>query len=117
MAGKSTVLDNFSSAGSAEPFSGTFVCFHLWHCSLRVLFIFAQVSMALFTLEDKDLMIACYDAYNEWLANECARLPGRMYGLLSIFGIALWLVSDGIVAIRASPSTRRCFSAAGASSA
>ena len=44
-------------------------------------FIFAQVSMALFTLEDKNLMIACYDAYNEWLANECARLPGRMYGV------------------------------------
>ena len=44
MAGKSTVLDNFTGAGSAEPFSGTFVCFHLWHCSLRILFIFAQVS-------------------------------------------------------------------------
>jgi hypothetical protein len=53
MAGKSTVLDNFSGAGSAESFSGTFVCFYLWHCSLRVLFIFAQVSQKMSLLTRK----------------------------------------------------------------
>ena len=43
--------------------------------------IFAQVSMALFSLEDEELMIAAYDAYNEGLAEFCAGMPGRLYGV------------------------------------
>jgi len=43
--------------------------------------IFAQVSMALFSLEDKDLMVHAFDAYNEGLAEFCAGMPGRLHGV------------------------------------
>jgi len=48
---------------------------------LDVSFIFPQKAMALHSMADKELMVRCYDVYNEWLAKWCAAEPDRLYGI------------------------------------
>src|SRR5262249_233708 len=45
-------------------------------------FLYASRAMGLFTqIDDKEFVVRCYDAYNEWLAELQARAPGRIYGV------------------------------------
>jgi predicted TIM-barrel fold metal-dependent hydrolase len=45
-------------------------------------FLFASRAMGLFTqIDDKELVVRCYDAYNEWLAELQAQAPNRIYGV------------------------------------
>ncbi len=45
-------------------------------------FLFASRAMGLFTqIEDKTLVVRCYDAYNEWLADLQAQAPNRIFGV------------------------------------
>jgi predicted TIM-barrel fold metal-dependent hydrolase len=45
-------------------------------------FLFASRAMGLFTqIEDKALVVRCYDAYNEWLADLQAQAPNRIFGV------------------------------------
>jgi predicted TIM-barrel fold metal-dependent hydrolase len=48
---------------------------------LDIAFMFSQVSMALYAMQDKELMVRCFDVYNEWLAEWCAQVPGRFFGV------------------------------------
>jgi predicted TIM-barrel fold metal-dependent hydrolase len=43
--------------------------------------LFPQRAMGMFGIADSDLMVACFDAYNDWLADLCARSDGRLYGV------------------------------------
>ncbi|HEV8298552.1 MAG TPA: amidohydrolase family protein [Acidimicrobiales bacterium] len=43
--------------------------------------LFPQRAMGMFAMADRALMVACFDAYNEWLADLCARSHGRLYGV------------------------------------
>ncbi len=43
--------------------------------------VFPQRAMAMWGIEDRDLMYRCFDAYNEWLAQWCAQGRGRLYGV------------------------------------
>lgn len=47
---------------------------------LDVSFVFPQKTMALFSMQDKDLMVRCFDIYNEWLSEWCAG-SDRLYGI------------------------------------
>jgi predicted TIM-barrel fold metal-dependent hydrolase len=44
-------------------------------------FVFPQKTMALFAMEDKELMVSCVDVYNEWLSEWCAAVPDRLFGV------------------------------------
>lgn len=48
---------------------------------LDVSFVFPQKAMALFSMQDKELMVRCFDIYNEWLSQWCAQAPDRLYGI------------------------------------
>jgi predicted TIM-barrel fold metal-dependent hydrolase len=48
---------------------------------LDVAFVFPQKAMALFSMQDKELMLRCFDVYNEWLAEWCAQAPDRLHGI------------------------------------
>jgi predicted TIM-barrel fold metal-dependent hydrolase len=43
--------------------------------------LFPQRGMAMWGIEDRDLMYRCFDAYNEWLAHWCAQAGGRLHGV------------------------------------
>lgn len=43
--------------------------------------LFPQRAMGMFALRDRALMVRCFTAYNEWLANFCARSSGRLRGV------------------------------------
>jgi predicted TIM-barrel fold metal-dependent hydrolase len=47
---------------------------------LDVSFVFPQKTMALFSMQDKELMVRCFDVYNEWLSGWCAG-SDRLYGI------------------------------------
>lgn len=47
---------------------------------LDVSFVFPQKTMALFSMADKELMVRCFDVYNEWLSGWCAG-SDRLYGI------------------------------------
>jgi predicted TIM-barrel fold metal-dependent hydrolase len=45
-------------------------------------FLFASRAMGLFTqIDDKDLVVRCYHAYNEWLAELQSQAPNRIFGV------------------------------------
>jgi predicted TIM-barrel fold metal-dependent hydrolase len=43
--------------------------------------VFPQRAMAMWGIEDRDLMFRCFDAYNEWLADWCRQGRGRLHGV------------------------------------
>jgi len=49
--------------------------------SIDASFIFPQGMMGLFGIRDRELMFHALDAYNEWLAEWCARAPNRLFGI------------------------------------
>ncbi len=43
--------------------------------------LFPQRAMAMWGIEDRDLLFRCFDAYNHWLAHWCAGGAGRLHGV------------------------------------
>ena len=48
---------------------------------IDVAVLFPQRAMGMFAMTDRRLMVRCFDAYNEWLADHCRRSNGRLYGV------------------------------------
>jgi predicted TIM-barrel fold metal-dependent hydrolase len=43
--------------------------------------LFPQRAMAMWGMDDRDLMFRCFDSYNRWLAQWCSMGNGRLYGV------------------------------------
>lgn len=46
--------------------------------------VYTTVGLTLFTLEDHEFRLACFRAFNDWLAEHCAGAPKRLFGVAMI---------------------------------
>jgi uncharacterized protein len=46
--------------------------------------LYTTFGLFLFAIEDPDLQFACFQAFNDWLANYCAASPNRLFGVAMI---------------------------------
>lgn len=55
--------------------------------------LYPTLGMPLFVMRDADLQRACFNVYNDWVAEFCAHEPRRLYGIALI---SLESVADGV---------------------
>ncbi|HKD65479.1 MAG TPA: amidohydrolase family protein [Candidatus Binataceae bacterium] len=46
--------------------------------------LYTTFGLFLFAIDDLDLQFACFQAFNDWVANYCASSPGRLFGVAMI---------------------------------
>src|SRR5579884_165963 len=46
--------------------------------------LYCTFGLFLFAIDDPDLQFACFQAFNDWLANFCASFPKRLFGVAMI---------------------------------
>jgi predicted TIM-barrel fold metal-dependent hydrolase len=46
--------------------------------------LYTTFGLFLFSIEDLDLQFACFQAFNDWVANYCASSPNRLFGVAMI---------------------------------
>ncbi|MBI3743193.1 MAG: amidohydrolase family protein, partial [Chloroflexi bacterium] len=59
--------------------------------------LYPSLAMSLFALKDAELQVACFRAYNDWLAEFCRGGRGRLYG---VGLVPLYNVEDGLAEVR-----------------
>ena len=46
--------------------------------------LYTTFGLILFAIKDQDFQFACFQAFNDWLANFCASFPNRLFGAAMI---------------------------------